>query len=540
MIICLLSRNTFSGVVSMRPPDWHPPVELSADEQEIIARIKKAKLFIFLRHQRHNLFNDQLQSELAKIYKDSTVGQCPVPPARLALALILQAYTGISDDEVIEVLVMDRRWQLVLDCHNCQRPPFSKGTFVNFRKLLIQKGLDQKLVERTVEIAKEKGGFGSGKLRAALDSSPLWGAAKVEDTYNLLGHVLKKAVRLMAQAEDSSLFSVATEAGAQMVIGSSLKATLDLNWDDPTERSQALEMLLNAFDTLEFVIEKKKNSYQLEPVQEILKVGRQIEAENVTVDRQGKPKLKTGVAPNRRISVEDPQMRHGRKSRSQRFDGYKRHVLRDLDIGVVRAVGLTPANAPEATVTDALELDLKAQKVKLVELYIDRAYLSSKWVKQRDDSLRIFCKAWPLKNGERIDKTAFVLDWDKGEIRCPNQVTIPFEQGKVVHFPKHQCAVCLLRERCTTSKRGRSISIHPDEALMQELRECQSTAGGRAQLRQRSAVEHCLAHVGYWQGNQARYLGQRKNLFDLRRVAVVHNLHVIAQMKERSKELQAA
>ena len=100
-------------------------------------------------------------------------------------SLILQAYTGISDDEVIEVLVMDRRWQLVLDCLDCQKPPFSKGTLVNFRQLLINKGLDQRLIERTVEIAKEKGGFHSVKLRAALDSSPLWGAGKVEDTYNL-------------------------------------------------------------------------------------------------------------------------------------------------------------------------------------------------------------------------------------------------------------------------------------------------------------------------------------------------------------------
>ena len=435
---------------------------------------------------------------------------------------------------------MDRRWQLVLDCHDCQQPPFSKGTFVNFRKLLIEKGLDQRLIERTVEIAKEKGGFGSGQLRAALDSSPLWGAAKVEDTYNLLGHALKKAVRLMAEAQDRSLFDVAREAGAQMVMGSSLKATLDLNWDDPTSRAQALEMLLNTFDTVESLMEKKKNSHQLEPVREILKVGRQIEAENVTVDDQGKPKLKKGVAPNRRISVEDPQMRHGRKSRSQRFDGYKRHVLRDLDIGVVRAVGLTPANAPEATVTHALELDLKAQKVKLVELHIDRAYLSSEWVRERNGSLKIFCKAWAVRNGERFDKTAFVLDWDKGEIRCPNQVTIPFEQGKVVHFPKHKCAVCSLRSRCTTSEQGRSVSIHPDEALMQELRSRQSTTAGRAQLRQRSVVEHSLAHVGYWQGDQARYVGQRKNLFDLRRVAVVHNLHVIARMKEPSVEPQAA
>jgi len=110
----------------------------------------------------------------------------------------------------------------------------------------------------------------------------------------------------------------------------------------------------------------------------------------------------------------------------------------------------------------------------------------------------------------------------------------------VVKFPPQECAVCPLQQRCTTSKTSRSISIHPDEALMQELRERQSTLAGRAELRQRSSVEHTLAHVGQWQGSQARYIGQRKNLFDLRRVAVVHNLHVIARMQQPSIEQQAA
>jgi hypothetical protein len=45
----------------------------------------------------------------------------------------------------------------------------------------------------------------------------------------------------------------------------------------------------------------------------------------------------------------------------------------------------------------------------------------------------------------------------------------------------------------------------------------------------RVAVEHALAHAGHWQGRRARYLGTRKNLFDLRRVAIVHNFHVIAR-----------
>lgn len=44
---------------------------------------------------------------------------------------------------------------------------------------------------------------------------------------------------------------------------------------------------------------------------------------------------------------------------------------------------------------------------------------------------------------------------------------------------------------------------------MQELRARQSTAIGRAQLRQRTIVEHALAHIGHWQGNRARYIGLR-------------------------------
>ena len=524
----------------MRPPYWNPSIELSETEQIIIKRIKRAKLFTFLRHNRHHLFDQEFQDELTSIFKDSTVGHCPVPPAQLALALILQAYTGVSDDEVLEASLMDRRWQLVLDCHDCHKPPFSKGTLVKFREAMIDKELDRRLIERSVEIAKQRGGFGSSNLRAALDSSPLWGAAKVEDSYNLLGHALRKALRLIATAEGQSVEEVAKEMGAEVLIGTSLKAALDLNWDEPIERIQALEVILHTLETIESQVQKKTEQKQLHPARETLAVARQIQSQNVTTDSEGKPLLIKGVPQDRRISSEDPDMRHGRKSRSRRFNGYKRHVLRDLDIGIVRAVGLTPANAPEAQVTDAMEQDLKAQKVKMVELHIDRAYLTSSWVKERSPDLEIFCKAWPVRNGNRFSKTDFVLDWSQNLIRCPHQVTIPFHPGKVVHFPQQECALCPLKSRCTTSKKGRSVSIHPDEALMQELRERQSTAAGRAKLRQRTPVEHTLAHMGHWQGDRARYIGWRKNLFDLRRVAVVHNLHVIARMDKLAKQPQAA
>ena len=69
-------------------------------------------------------------------------------PAQLALATLLQAYAGVSDDEVIEAAVMDRRWQLVLDCLDAEAPPFAKGTLVGFRKRLIEHNLDRRLIEQ--------------------------------------------------------------------------------------------------------------------------------------------------------------------------------------------------------------------------------------------------------------------------------------------------------------------------------------------------------------------------------------------------------
>jgi len=526
----LNSDNQEEGRNLMRPPLWHPPIELSETEALIIKRIKRAKLFTFLRLNRSFIFNDEFQEELATIFKDSTVGQGPVPPAQIALAIILQAYLGISDDEVIEEMLMDQRWQLVLDCLKCETPPFSKATLVRCRNRLIKKELDQRLIDRTVEIAKQKGGFGSSQLKAALDSSPLWGAGKVEDTYNLLGHALRKAVSMIAAVQGREPAEIALEAGAPILNSSSLKTALDLNWDNPVERQNALLIILSSLNSVEEWMQSQPDCDEFEVVQETLDVARVIESQNVTFDSQGVPSLSKGVAKDRRISIEDPDMRHGRKSRSKKIDGYKRHVLKDLESGVVCAVALTRANTPESAATIDLERDLKLQNIHLSELHIDRAYLSSHWVTQRNDKLQIFCKAWQVKNSGRFDKNSFFLDWNTHLISCPNQVSIPFEPGKTVHFPQNECAICPLRSGCTNSQRGRTVSIHPDEALMQELRARQSTAIGRQDLRKRTTVEHSLAHIGHWQGNRARYIGLRKNLFDLRRVAVVHNLHVIARM----------
>ncbi|ORT94066.1 transposase, partial [Frankia casuarinae] len=276
-----------------------------------------AKLFVFLRRYRHELFDEAFQTELAEVYRDSPKGQ----PAQLALALILQAYTGVSDDEVIEATVMDRRWQLVLDCLDTDRSPFSKGILVGFRARLIGAGWDRRLVECTVEIATVTKGFGPRALRAALDSSPLWGAGRVEDTPNMMGHALRKALGVIAaqqgwgRAEGTRV--LAGQAGAPVLAGSSLKAALDADWDDPDERDRALAVVLAALEAVETFVAAQPAP---EAAEAAVAVARQVRDQDVEVTTAGTARLRRGVAKNRRISVEDPDMAHGRKSRSVLVD----------------------------------------------------------------------------------------------------------------------------------------------------------------------------------------------------------------------------
>ncbi len=171
--------------------------------------------------------------------------------------------------------------------------------------------------------------------------------------YNLLGHALGKALKVIARSSQRDLGSVAVEAGVEIVAASSLKAALDLDWDDPVAKAQALATILQALEQVESLVREQQalDEATVTEVKDHLNIGRQIQAQDVEEAADGSPKLRKGVAKDRRIAIEDGQMRHGRKSRSQRFDGYKRHVLKDLDSGLVRAVGITPGNVPEANAT---------------------------------------------------------------------------------------------------------------------------------------------------------------------------------------------
>src|SRR5215510_5261794 len=307
---------------------WNPPIALTPEEQKIVARTRKTrKFFVFLRERRHELLDADFQKTLAQSYGAEPGGKAPVEAGLLVLATLLQAYCHVGDRDAVELTVMDKRWQMVLDCLGAEQPPFSQGTVLNFRMRLIAHNLDKALLERTVALAEKPGGFGARQLRAALDSTPLFGAGRVEDTLNLLGHALRKAVGLVAQALGTSVDVLLEEAGLTLVGHSSLKATLDLNGSEPGAREQALRLVLEEVDRWKRWLEQHQSLPEPQaPLREVMETLVQIVEQDTEPDPEGGPggrRFKKQVAPERQSSIEDKDMRYGRKSSAKTFNGFK-------------------------------------------------------------------------------------------------------------------------------------------------------------------------------------------------------------------------
>jgi hypothetical protein len=519
---------------------WNPPIELTAEEQKIAVRTRKTrKFFVFLREHRHELLDADLQKTLANSYSSGPGGPEPVEVGLLALATLLQAYCHVGDRDTVELTVMDKRWQMVLDCLGAEHPPFSQGTLCNFRMRLIAHNLDKTLLERTIALAEQTGGFGSRQLRAVLDSTPLFGAGRVEDTLNLLGHALRKAVGLAAQALATSVEAVVEDAGLTLVGHSSLKAALDLDWGEPSARECALDWVLEEVARWQRWLEQQPLAAQQPPVKEVMDTLTQMIMQDTEPDPEGGPggrRIKKHVAPDRRISIEDKDMRHGRKSSSKTFNGFKEHLAVDLDSKVTRAVVVRPANEPEHEAVEWLAEALESGQ-GLLQLDIDLGYMASPRIAQwAEQGVYIIARPWP-QVGPLFTKTDFTLDFAAMRVTCPQGQTVPMVPGKNAQFPAHVCEACPVRVQGTPARlgHGRSLHIREDEQFQQKRRAEIKTRRGRASLRKRTAVEHAIAHQMVHQGRRARYKGLRKNQFDGRRHAAVSNLQIAAYNEEEHR-----
>lgn len=525
---------------------WTPPVAPTRQEQFVLKRLGRVrKLLGFLRLHRHELFDDTFQEELASMYRTTGAGKEARPPAMMAMAMLVQGYLGIADAEMIELTVLDLRVQMVLGCLGAEEPPFSQGALQEFRERLIAADLDRRVLERTVELAKATKAFDHRKLpktlRVAIDSSPLEGAGRVEDTFNLLAHAARHVVKCVASLLGWTEEHVCTQAGIPLLVDSSIKRALDIDWNNAGEKAAAIQTFSRQLDALQSWIERcLPEEVAQPPLKERVETLVQIRAQDLEPDPNGEgPRIREGVAADRRVSIEDPEMRHGRKSQSKRFNGFKRHVAADVDRGLILACAITPANRPEEDAIPSLTLDLERQGLEVDQLLIDRGYINSPLV---DDVLKrrgkIVCKPWKSHNGSLFPKSAFTLNLRDRTIECPNGQVQRIAFGTTVEFDPDVCDRCSLRSHCTTAElgHGRTVSIAENEPLQQRLRKQIRTAAGREALRERTTIEHKLAHISQRQGTRARYVGARKNTFDLRRASAIQNLETLHRSEIESRK----
>jgi len=244
---------------------WQPREEQTRQETFLLKRLGRTrKLFAFLRLHRRQIFNEAMQQELESMYRESGAGKSPVMPGLMAMATLLQGYAGCSDAEAVELTVVDLRWQMVLDVLGSGEPAFSQGALQEFRQRLIKTDMDRRILERTAEVARETGEYDPGKLRkivrVAMDSSPIEGAGRVEDTINLLGHAARKVVECAAGLLRWSASRVCAEAGVPALDALSIKRGLDIEWGDPKEKRDSIKTLTSQLESLEQFIQERQPS----------------------------------------------------------------------------------------------------------------------------------------------------------------------------------------------------------------------------------------------------------------------------------------
>ena len=528
---------------------WTPRPELSANDVAVLALCKKQKLWSFFRLHQHLILDDEIRATLRAMYPSAGPGRPPVAPEVLAIAMLMQVAFGVADHEVPTLTAIDGRWQMVLGCGTHAAPAFSQGTVFNFRERAREHGLMRRLLDKTVSIARETGGFDHKRMRAIIDSSPLLGAGRVEDTFNLLGRALRELIETAAAEAGRDPEGLARELEVSVAFGTSVKAVLDIDWRDPSARAAALRELMDQFESIRVWLGKQFDADALKtpPLSERIATVERIirqDTEPTPPDPDGShassidevADVRDGVAKDRLISLSDRDMRHGRKSRSKTFSGYKRHIGADADIpGLIAAVKVLPANRPEHEAAEPILASLK-EAYDVVQLQIDRGYLAAPAVIQlHDTGVDVISKAPHRSNGGRFAKMDFDVDFDSMTVRCPAG-TVAKMTDRTARFTASVCQSCRLKTRCVTgtSKRGRTVKFHPQEKWYREMSDELATIDGRARRRERTIVEHDLARIGALQGTKARYRGLAKNQSHFELIAAVNNCYVIGRQLQKA------
>jgi hypothetical protein len=460
--------------------------------------LKPGSVFAFLAQHRSRLFPPELFTDLFPTRR----GRPSVPPEVVATVLVLQALHGLSDREAVEALTFDLRWKAACGLAITDTA-FDPSTLTYWRRRLAASSSPDRVFETVAAVVAETGAV-AGKTRRALDSTILDDAVARQDTVTQLIAAIRRVAREVPGGAE--VIATVTTSGHDYA----RPGKPQIAWDDPQARDELVSVLVgDALAVLAGLEARHPDGEGLEPKAAeavallALVAGQDVEPAEGSDGIDGRWRIARQVAPDRMISTVDPDARHAHKSRERRQDGFKAHVVVEPDTGLITNTGLTKASGPDnsdATVgITLLESDptLAHQTPdETIEVLADSAYGSGDALAALEQAGHTaVVKPWPLRpavpGGFTLDD--FVLSAAGDALTCPNGFTRPITtSGKVTYGST--CRGCPLRERCTTSPRGRKLLLGRHHRLQRAHR---ARAAGTEHLetyrRHRPMVERSIA-----------------------------------------------
>src|SRR5271167_4795493 len=340
-----------------------PQDKLFAADQIYLDYVGRDTLYGYLAQNRQQLFRDE---DFAALYCADN-GRTSAPPSLAISILFLRAYERVSFVEAIERTKYDLRWKVALGLE-MEEVPIQKSTLQGFEAKLVLHEQGEALLKKSIEEARRAGYLQSRKIRVALDTTPILGKGAVKDTYNLLAEGIEQLACRLAEVEGESGAAWAQRQGLSRYFGSSLKGGVAIDWDDKKQREGLLTAIVQDARRLLDLAEQGQAAHpeQAETIATAAALLRRLMAQDVEEKPEGGCQIKPGTEKDRVVSVPDPEMRHGRKSASKRFNGHKAAVAVDMESQLIGGVEVLPGNAGDQE--KALELVHQTERVMEAEV----------------------------------------------------------------------------------------------------------------------------------------------------------------------------
>jgi len=261
------------------------------------------------------------------------------------------------------------------------------------------------------------------------------------------------------------------------------------------------------------------------------------------------PRIRKGTAKDRIISTTDTQMRHGHKSHSKGFNGYKASVVVETENGVILSTGVQPGNRSDREpAVELIEQASIAAGAKVATALGDTAYGDTQ---TRKDlcvlGVEVVAKTPPIPSKRGFFKrTVFAIDERRGSAKCPagkssiRRTRTRADNGWSYFFSRHDCKGCSLRSQCTPSAiRARTVTIADNSKERDRLLRHQKSRRFRTRYRRRVAAEHAIARLVRHGIRQAKYFGTQKTQMQVALAAMAANLGLLAARLDLGRLLRA-